>query len=552
MDKGQKCGFGAYSRVYDISTDKKGSSTKEILKRNMILKGTEGFGSLRECCLLNHFRNHPHIIELKKMTKGSPFKTAFSPAHHDDIDDQYHFIFEKASCTLHDEIYRIKGTVPYTSIDIKQIIVQILLGIEYMHLCDVSHRDIKPENVLIFYQQTPLGVSKTVKICDLGFAKTLSVSQTCSPRVMTSWYRAPEICLHKDYDKKCDVWSIGCLIYQMLTRKPFIECKIDDDFLLIQEIIKQLGSACIPSDFETHRLDIFNTASLNILKNNVEAAIKTSTSTLGIPVNQPQLTGIPWISYIKQIIGASPEALQYIDLLSKMIVVDPRKRLTISQALDHQIFDTLRAYINEIRNKYVPKVYGIGNPFTFYRCNENTWIIQAALRYFGKRHINSTYDTRSLFQAIDLFSRYITAMMTLPDIRNNKETSLKGRVNTEEEALIRFIACYHIAKKYFNTACIPTTLRSITNSIDPLMTLDQGKFFIIEQFEKDLIFGCLQCQVYRETIYEAYGKITGQKINDDIVREMLIFLSDYQNEKYSGMKCAQDFIKYQESKKITK
>ena len=63
-----------------------------------------------------------------------------------------------------------------------------------------------------------------------------------------------------------------------------------------------------------------------------------------------------------------------------------------------------------------------------------------------------------------------------------------------------------------------------------------------------MIFDCLQGQVYRETIYEAYGKINNKKVDNQTVSEMIIFLSDYQSQKYTGEQCFKDFTEYQKIK----
>ena len=75
-----------------------------------------------------------------------------------------------------------------------------------MHNLNILHRDIKPENVLI---------SKTdeVKICDLGFARTIPNNGKMTDYVATRWYRPPELLIGKDsYDKSIDIWSIGCVM----------------------------------------------------------------------------------------------------------------------------------------------------------------------------------------------------------------------------------------------------------------------------------------------------------------------------------------------------
>ena len=75
-----------------------------------------------------------------------------------------------------------------------------------MHSINVIHRDIKPENVLI-------GKNNALKICDLGFARTLPSNQKMTEYVATRWYRPPELLIGgQSYDAAIDMWSAGCVI----------------------------------------------------------------------------------------------------------------------------------------------------------------------------------------------------------------------------------------------------------------------------------------------------------------------------------------------------
>eukprot|EP01084_Bolivina_argentea_P279692 478174_1 len=96
--------------------------------------------------------------------------------------------------------------------------VQILSGVECLHSNDIMHRDLKPENILIN------GDKCDIKIIDFGLARGVNTSdqiddENLTEYVCTRWYRAPEImCNAGKYDKSIDIWSVGCIISEMILK----------------------------------------------------------------------------------------------------------------------------------------------------------------------------------------------------------------------------------------------------------------------------------------------------------------------------------------------
>ena len=111
--------------------------------------------------------------------------------------------------------------------------MQILRGLKYVHSADVLHRDLKPSNLL-------LNASCDLKICDFGLARTREAPTNMTEYVVTRWYRAPELLLNSEcYTPAIDMWSVGCIIAEMLGRRPLFAGKDYMDQLRL--IVRALG-----------------------------------------------------------------------------------------------------------------------------------------------------------------------------------------------------------------------------------------------------------------------------------------------------------------------
>merc|ERR1712137_913664 len=117
------------------------------------------------------------------------------------------------------DLHRIvRSSQPLSDEHFQFFIWQILKGLKYMHSANVIHRDLKPGNILV-------NSDCDLKICDFGLARArFSDSEWVCPMteyVCTRWYRAPEVlCSWADYSGAIDVWSIGCILVEMLIRRP--------------------------------------------------------------------------------------------------------------------------------------------------------------------------------------------------------------------------------------------------------------------------------------------------------------------------------------------
>ena len=108
------------------------------------------------------------------------------------------------------------------------IINQILKAVTYCHKMNIIHRDIKPENIMITNREK--NGCLQVKLIDFGTAKIFEKGHQENKYVGSSYYMAPEI-IKRKYDEKCDLWSIGVILYILLTGRPPFDGNDDDEIL---------------------------------------------------------------------------------------------------------------------------------------------------------------------------------------------------------------------------------------------------------------------------------------------------------------------------------
>ena len=108
--------------------------------------------------------------------------------------------------------------------DAAYIMEQILSSINYCHLNNICHRDLKPENILI-------EEGDSVKVIDFGTAQTFTSDKGMHNILGTPYYMAPEIFAKSGYNEKCDIWSVGVIMYILLTGRPPFYGKTDIDII---------------------------------------------------------------------------------------------------------------------------------------------------------------------------------------------------------------------------------------------------------------------------------------------------------------------------------
>lgn len=210
---------GTYGVVYRAKDKKTGEIV--ALKKVKMEKEREGFPltSLREINILLAF-HHPSIVDVKEVVVGSNLDSIF-------------MVMEYMEHDLKGLMETMKQ--PFSQSEVKCLMLQLLEGVKYLHDNWVLHRDLKTSNLL-------LNNRGELKICDFGLARQYgSPLKPYTHLVVTLWYRAPELLLGaKQYSTAIDMWSLGCIMAEMLSKEPLFNGKTEFDQL--DKIFRTLGT----------------------------------------------------------------------------------------------------------------------------------------------------------------------------------------------------------------------------------------------------------------------------------------------------------------------
>jgi serine/threonine protein kinase len=192
-----KIGEGTYGIVYKA----KNISTQEFVALKAIKYEEENDGipstAIREISLLKQL-SHPNIVHLKDVVM---------------LGGNLTLIFDFLDYDLKKYLERNGSPIPVKTI--KSLLYQILLGVNYCHSNRIIHRDLKTQNIL-------LGSDGVIKLADFGLARAFNMGKEVrTHEVITLWYRAPEILLgQNDYSLPVDIWSVGCIFAEMVMKAP--------------------------------------------------------------------------------------------------------------------------------------------------------------------------------------------------------------------------------------------------------------------------------------------------------------------------------------------
>ncbi|GAB5369078.1 hypothetical protein AAMO2058_001374400 [Amorphochlora amoebiformis] len=280
-------GEGTYGKVY-LGRD---TESNEIvaLKRVRLMDEKNGFPltSIREIQILRKL-NHPNVVALKEVSVGKKPDSIF-------------LVFEFCSHDFAELVDNMPR--PFRPSEIKCVMLQLLSALDHLHKNFIIHRDLKLANLLITN-------SGQLKIADFGLARIFgNPLKPYTPRVVTLWYRAPELLLGcKTYHTAVDMWATGCMLGELLRNTPLLpgETEIEQ----IEMIFRLLGTPNEKIWPGLRELDISTYIENfpNYPYNNLDETFANITTPKGV------------------------------EFLSKLLTYDPCKRITAEKALAHPYF----------------------------------------------------------------------------------------------------------------------------------------------------------------------------------------------------------------------
>ncbi|KAL8450497.1 hypothetical protein Emag_003164 [Eimeria magna] len=285
----QKLGKGAYGVVWK-SYDRR---TNEVVALKKIFEAfhnaTDAQRTFREIMFLQQLAGHENIVRLMNVLKA-------------DNDRDIYLVFDFMETDLHAVI---RAQI-LEAIHKQYIIYQLLRAIKYMHSGELLHRDMKPSNIL-------LNSECQVKVADFGLARSVAHSEggdggsnpVLTDYVATRWYRAPEILLGSTcYTKGVDMWSLGCILGELLCGKPIFPGTSTMNQL---ERVVSLTGRPSPEDI---------------------AAIRS-------PFAATMMESLPAVKQ-KKLEDCFPDAPPAaLDLLKQLLQFNPLKRISAEKALEH-------------------------------------------------------------------------------------------------------------------------------------------------------------------------------------------------------------------------
>ena len=217
FDTKRVVGRGAFGTVYLV--ERKKDHREVIMKQIPVddLTTNQRRDVMNEIHVLS-LLHHPNIIEYNEyFVEGKAFMIVMEYAQGGNLFD-YLQQRHTQNCLLEEE-------------EILKFFGQITRGLHHIHLNKILHRDMKTHNILLDKKR------KVAKICDFGISKIFSQTMKADTAVGTPHYLSPEICSGSRYNQKSDIWSLGCILYELISLQRAFEA--ENFSAIVAKIVKR-------------------------------------------------------------------------------------------------------------------------------------------------------------------------------------------------------------------------------------------------------------------------------------------------------------------------
>ena len=230
-------GSGSYGQVYLVETNEGNKYAMKSVDSFHLRKPDDLRRHIHEINILS-FNNSQYLLKLKDIYYSNDNLNLITPHYSGGNLDNYIFKYKT-----------LNRKIPHNII--WSIFIQICMGLKQLHFNGIIHRDIKPANILLDNREYP----KNAVICDFGASIILDkATELCKTCIGTPYFMSPEAGDHVVYTKKTDVWSLGCLLYELIMlEKPFVAPNI---YLLNMKIRRGIYKE-LPK-YEGNDYDIWN------------------------------------------------------------------------------------------------------------------------------------------------------------------------------------------------------------------------------------------------------------------------------------------------------
>uniref|UniRef100_A0A672PA28 Serine/threonine-protein kinase PRP4 homolog n=1 Tax=Sinocyclocheilus grahami TaxID=75366 RepID=A0A672PA28_SINGR len=258
-----------------------------------------------------------------------------------DADDKFHclrlfrhfyhkqhlcLVFEPLSMNLREVLRKYGKDVGLHIKAVRSYSQQLFLALKLLKRCNILHADIKPDNILVNESKTIL------KLCDFGSASHVA-DNDITPYLVSRFYRAPEIIIGKSYDYGIDMWSVGCTLYELYTGKILFPGKTNNHMLkLAMDLKGKLPNKMIRKGlFKDQHFD----QNSNFLYTEIDKVTEREKVTVMSTINPTKDLSMDMVGRQALPEDQRKKVVQLKDLLDQILILDPAKRITINQALQH-------------------------------------------------------------------------------------------------------------------------------------------------------------------------------------------------------------------------